>query len=214
MSSKLPNRVGRPRKHTNDRERWNAAQRARRSRLSATKSTKSKQNALFSSRTSEWYTPPEIYQPVLCSLGREQFDCDPASPSLTGPIPAQIRFTRKEDGLKQAWYGVIWLNPPYGRQLTSWIQKAITEIRAGRAEIIYLLVPARTDTAWWHDAVAAGATAQFLKGRIRFLKENGTVGDTSPFPSVLLRFHRSPQDSEREGFLDDGMATTPQSSSE
>lgn len=187
MSSKSPRPVGRPRKYATDRDRWKAAQEACRARR---KQQKVKRPAVFSSASEEWYTPPELIEEVLAEIGGNEFDCDPASPRTDGPIPARIHFTRKENGLLHPWVGIVWLNPPYGRQLPAWVQKAISEIRTGQAEIIYLLVPSRTDTRWWHDLMAAGASVQYLKGRIRFLKENGERGDASPFPSVLLRLCR------------------------
>lgn len=210
MSSKLPKRVGRPRKYANDRERWKAAQKACRARR---KQQKMKQAALFSSTSQEWYTPPELIEGVLAEIGRMEFDCDPASPRTDGPIPARTHYTRKENGLLQPWVGIVWLNPPYGRQLAAWVHKAIAEIRARRAEIIYLLVPSRTDTLWWHDLMAAGATVQYLKGRIRFLRKNGERGDASPFPSVLLRLRQPAyKDTESGALLDGIMAATPQPS--
>ncbi|MFA7496667.1 MAG: DNA N-6-adenine-methyltransferase [Acidithiobacillus sp.] len=183
MSSKPPKKPGRPRIHATDQDRWRAAQHARRKRLRS----RNPQAALFSSKSAEWYTPPQIIQEVLTALGRDQFDLDPASPRRDGPIPAKVRFTQAEDGLIQPWFGVVWLNPPYGRNLSQWIQKTIHEVQAGHVLQVILLVPVRSDTQWWWALREAGGQIEHLRGRVRFLRADGTVGTASPFPSALIR---------------------------
>ena len=185
MSSKSPRKVGRPRKYPTDRARWRASQQAHRERLRL-ENQANKSPVIFSSKSWEWYTPPDLIESVLRFWGILEFDCDPASPRVDGPVPAKIRYTIREDGLSQPWMGKVWLNPPYGRQLGLWVQKAIAEVQTGRAEVVCLLIPGRTDTRWWHSLMDAGAQFHFLPGRIRFLRENGEPGDASPFPSVLV----------------------------
>ncbi|WP_215844542.1 phage N-6-adenine-methyltransferase [Acidithiobacillus montserratensis] len=182
-------KVGRPRVHASDRERWRAAQQARRKRL---KQKNQRHQGLFSSLSQEWYTPPEIYRPILSALQREDFDCDPASPHLDGPIPAQVRFTATENGLLQPWHGVVWLNPPYGRAIRLWVQKALQEVQQGRADCIILLVPVRSDTQWWWALMEAGAEVAYLRGRIRFLQANGERAAASPFPSAIVTLRLRP----------------------
>jgi hypothetical protein len=76
------------------------------------------------------------------------------------------------------------VNPPYGRQIGGWMAKAASEATARRAKLVIALVPARTDTEWWHTSVvAAGASVTMLKGRLKFGGEGGTV---APFPSALV----------------------------
>jgi DNA N-6-adenine-methyltransferase (Dam) len=86
-------------------------------------------------------------------------------------------FTRKENGLAQPWQGRVFCNPPYGREIGRWVQKAWQSAQAGACELVVCLVPARVDTAWWHDygalvkcdsCAAACASAEQIPTR-RFL---------------------------------------------
>lgn len=195
------NNGGRPRKHPDIRTAWAAASKAYRERQ---KWQLTKFKPLMSSASEDWFTPSEIYLPVLARLGRDAFDLDPCSPSRDGPIPALKRFTKEDDGLRQPWQGLVWCNPPYGREIRKWIDKAISEYQAG-ADII-LLVPARTDTQWWHHLMDAGGRPEFLKGRIRFLRPDGTPGAASPFPSALVYLMHLPSNANSSR-MDKGMAS-------
>lgn len=186
MSSQSPRTSGRPRIHADDRERWRAAQRARRKRLRQS----NRHHVLHSSASEEWFTPPHVIDAVLASVNRSEFDLDPASPRRDGPIPAKVRLTKAEDGLMKRWFGLVWLNPPYGRKLPQWVRKSIHEVQAGHVRQVILLLPARTDTQWWWALMDAGGQVEFLRGRLRFLREDGGIGEASPFPSALVRLAR------------------------
>lgn len=73
---------------------------------------------------------------------------------------------QETDGLKQTWTAVRCMNPPYGREIGKWMHKALDSARAGA--VVVCLVPARTDTAWWHDTVMQGGQIRFLRGRLKF----------------------------------------------
>jgi phage N-6-adenine-methyltransferase len=99
------------------------------------------------------------------------------------------------DAMELSWFpsgGVpnepaIWLNPPYGRGLGDWMCKAKEESWSGNS--IYCLVPARTDTKWWHDNVMAGAReVHFIRGRVKFAHPETLVPykNAAPFPSALV----------------------------
>lgn len=75
--------------------------------------------------------------------------------------------------------GTIWLNPPYGRTIGAWVGKADSEARSGAA--IVCLVPARTDTNWWHN-YCIRHEIRFIKGRLKF----GNGKNSAPFPSALV----------------------------
>jgi len=75
----------------------------------------------------------------------------------------------------------VFINPPYGRQLKAWVAKAKAEVLCGNARTVVALVPARTDTRYWHEHIAGDATVFFLRGRLRF----GAAGAAAPFPSAL-----------------------------
>jgi phage N-6-adenine-methyltransferase len=127
-----------------------------------------------------WETPPEFLA-VLYKVFK-RFDLDPCSPRRTRPpVKARSYFTAEDDGLSLPWHGVVFVNPPYGRQLADWIAKARREVEHGNARVVVALIPARTDTQYWHEHVATSADVYFLKGRLRF----GEGSQSAPFPSAL-----------------------------
>jgi hypothetical protein len=91
-----------------------------------------------------------------------------------------MHYTAEDDGLSLPWHGVVFLNPPYGRGIAAWIAKARGEVEQGNARMVIALIPARTDTQYWHEHIAGRATAYFLKGRLRSRTQN------VPFPSALV----------------------------
>lgn len=139
--------------------------------MSAPTPRKKKHAALHSSASAEWYTPPDLLREIRAFLG--EIDLDPCpEPSAT-----LIRL----DGLAIPWRGRVYCNPPYGRQIGDWIAKAMSE----PLDEIVLLVPARTDTAWFQACFEH--TICFVRGRLRF--SGAKAG--APFPSALVyRGHR------------------------
>lgn len=137
----------------------------------------------------EYYTPRFIFE----ALGLV-FDLDPCHPFPRLPwTPVYEVYSLPEDGLALPWWGLVWLNPPYGRKHThAWLQKLAAH-GSGIA-----LVNARTDTAWFHEATATATAVCFLKGRVRFVdrfekpfqtlnKKTGEMEDGSPkVGSVLI----------------------------
>lgn len=105
-------------------------------------------------------------------------------------------YTKEQDGLAQTWRGRCWMNPPYGRGIGAWIRKAYESVQNGDCELVCCLIPARTDTAWWHDYVMQGGVVTFVRGRLKF------SGNTSnaPFPSAVCVFKRGilPNDNSTE----------------
>ena len=93
-------------------------------------------------------------------------------------------YTPKDDGLSKPWRGGVWCNPPYGREISSWVKKAYEESQKEYNSFVLMLLPARTDTIWWWDCVQGKATLFFIKGRVKFGDHN--VG--APFPSVLALY--------------------------
>lgn len=146
-----------------------------------------KRPAVWSSATVEWYTPESIFETIAAEHG--PFDLDPCADPRSPIWPlVPHHWTREDDGLAQPWLGRVFCNPPYGRAIAAWMRKAAAEVTAGRAHLVVCLVPARTDTAWWHEAKAAGAEAHYLAGRIRFVRQDGTPGDSAGFPSAVVVF--------------------------
>lgn len=128
-----------------------------------------------------WETPPNLLDDLYQVVG-SGFDLDPCSPTRRGPVRARLRYTAADNGLELPWRGKVFVNPPYGRQLSSWIAKGRAEAEAGRASLVVALVPARTDTRWWHDHVAARADVWLLRGRLSF----GDGLQAAPFPSAIV----------------------------
>jgi hypothetical protein len=133
----------------------------------------------FSSATPEHYTPQVIIDATRACMG--EIDLDPCSNSLTDPVvPAKRHFTADDDGLRWQWHGRIYMNPPYGRQIDSWIAKLCEEHEAGRVTEAIALVPARTDTQWWLRL--RDYPVCFIQGRLTF----GGNTDPAPFPSAVF----------------------------
>jgi len=89
-------------------------------------------------------------------------------------------FTEADNGLEQEWAGVVFCNPPYGKEITAWIEKAfLSSITEGTT--VVMLLPSRTDTAWWHDLCSQGEI-RFIRGRLSF------NGNKAPFPSAIVIF--------------------------
>jgi phage N-6-adenine-methyltransferase len=142
-----------------------------------------KQPVHFSSRSCEWATPPELFAALATEFG--PFDLDVCATPENAKCGRY--FTRADDGLRQRWSGRVWMNPPYGRAIGQWMERALEAARSGEAEAVVCLVPARTDTRWWHDYAAQGQV-RFLPGRVRF--SGGK--NSAPFPSAVVMFRNAP----------------------
>ncbi len=81
----------------------------------------------------------------------------------------------------------VFCNPPYGREIGKWVQKAFEEARGGYP--IVLLIPARTDTAYFHDYIYGKAEIRFVRGRLRFTDDDGNAADPAPFPSMVVIYN-------------------------
>ena len=134
-------------------------------------------NALYSSRSDEWETPQDLFDRLDAEF---HFDLDVCA--LPTNAKCSRFFTPDDDGLKQIWRGNVWCNPPYGRDITKWLDKAEREIKTN-ANIIVLLVHARTDTKWFHRYLyqKPNVELRFVKGRLKF----GGADNNAPFPSMI-----------------------------
>lgn len=134
-------------------------------------------NVLYSSKSGVWETP----QPFFDELDREfQFNLDACA--LPENAKCSNYYTPEQDGLVQPWYGTVWCNPPYGRSVWQWVDKAQREVTVGGAETVVMLLPSRTDTIWFHKYLynKNNVELRFVKGRLHF----GSA-DRSPFPSLV-----------------------------
>ena len=136
--------------------------------------------AMFSSTTNEWETPQDFFD----KLNEEfNFTLDPCAT----PQNAKCKkfYTIKEDGLKQNWQGeTVFCNPPYGRAIKDWVRKCYEESKKPNT-IVVMLIPARTDTTYFHDYIYKKARdIRFVKGRLKF----GNSKNSAPFPSMVVVF--------------------------
>lgn len=132
---------------------------------------------LFTSRSDDWATPQPLFDSLNAEFG--PFDVDVCADAENRKC---VRYwDRDADGLAQDWRGLnCWMNPPYGREIAGWVRKAAT----GGARRVVALLPARTDTAYWHDYVIPYASEiRFLRGRVRFSGKG-----PAPFPSAVVVF--------------------------
>lgn len=131
----------------------------------------------FSSATDLWATPQSLFDELNVEFAFTLDVCATADNAKCGAY-----FTRDQDGLSQPWIGVCWMNPPYGRDIGRWVRKAYESSLNGTT--VVCLIPARTDTRWWHDYVTHADETRFVRGRLRF--GNATAG--APFPSAIVVF--------------------------
>lgn len=136
-------------------------------------------NVHFSSKTDLWSTPQNFFD-VYDEAYKFELDV------CASPENAKCKryFTKEDDGLRQKWSGVCWMNPPYGREIGKWVQKAYESSVENGATVVCLL-PARTDTRWWHEYCAKGKVT-FIRGRLKF----GGSNNSAPFPSAIVVFER------------------------
>ena len=132
-------------------------------------------NVHFSSATDLHATPQDFFDRLDAEFG---FDLDVcASPENA---KCTIYFTKEDDGLSRDWTGVVWMNPPYGREIGRWLRKANESVKDNGATVV-CLVPARTDTNWWHEYVIKHEV-RFVRGRLKF----GNAKNSAPFPSAVV----------------------------
>ena len=131
----------------------------------------------FSSATDQWPTPQFLFDALDAEFAFELDVCASAEHAK-----CKRYFSPEVDGLKQLWVGNCWMNPPYGRGIGLWVQKAHESAQQGA--LVCCLLPARTDTKWWHRYVMRASEVRFLSGRLRF--GNATSG--APFPSAIVIF--------------------------
>jgi transcriptional regulator with XRE-family HTH domain len=130
-----------------------------------------------------WTTPPDILDRLYAVVGGP-FSLDPCSPTAdrrSAPVRARIHYTMEDDGLIREWHGSVFCNPPYGRQIANWTAKCRCSVESGSADLVIALLPARSDTSWWHRDVAGRADVFLLRGRLAF----GDGVQSAPFASAL-----------------------------
>lgn len=134
-------------------------------------------DACLSSKSTTWETPQEFFDKLNTEFGFEIDVC-----ATNDNAKCNTYFTPERNGLKQNWQGICWMNPPYGREIGKWVKKAYESTQDGAT--VVCLLPARTDTAWWHDYVMKAHDIRFVRGRLKF----GGCKDNAPFPNAVVVF--------------------------
>ena len=135
-------------------------------------------DVMFSSKTDQWSTPQEFFD----KLNEEfQFTLDPCADAQNHKC--EKFYAKEQDGLVQSWSGErVFCNPPYGRELPKWVKKCYDESKKGA--LVVMLIPARTDTSYFHDYIYGKAEIRFIRGRLKF----GDSKQSAPFPSMVVVF--------------------------
>ena len=137
---------------------------------------------MLSSNSMEWGTPQDFYD----KLNKEfNFTLDPCASSETAKCKKY--YTVKDDGLKQSWNDeIVFCNPPYGKEIKYWVEKCSKEAKK-KNTLVVMLIPARTDTIYFHKYIYKKAKIRFIKGRLKFCGKQKGSG-SAPFPSMLVIF--------------------------
>ena len=132
---------------------------------------------MFSNKTDLWSTPQDLFD----ELNKEfNFTLDPCATDENHKCSKY--YTIKQNGLLQDWTkDAVFCNPPYGREIGKWVKKAY---ESKRSNPIVMLLPARTDTKWFHEYIYNYAEIRFIKGRLKF----GDCKNSAPFPSMIVIF--------------------------
>lgn len=139
-------------------------------------------------KTTEWETPQELMKELHIEFG--YFELDPCAKYENTKAP--VWFDKETNGLKKGWFDNVFCNPPHD-QIMEFVRKAFHEMYKpdSQCSLIVMLLPARTDTKWFHDYIYHQRTIElrFLKGRLRFKNETGH-SVAAPFPSMLAIFRK------------------------
>lgn len=131
------------------------------------------------------FTSPAIIEPVEASFGK--IDFDPCWHPASAVAPTKYLDVRQgDDGLRDAWSGrVAFVNPPWSAQ-KKWLERAHDQWRKGNVWTVVCLVPAKTDTKFFHDVLSKDADVYFIEGRPRFFREDGTSEPTMVSTMVVM----------------------------
>lgn len=139
-------------------------------------------DVMFSSKTDMWGTPQTLFDELNSEF---HFSLDVCA--IPENAKCEKYYSPEVDGLRQSWIvsnGAVWCNPPYGREIGKWVQKASETATCGQT--IVMLLPARTDTKWFHEYIYKKdfVEIRFLRGRLKF----GNSENSAPFPSMVVVF--------------------------
>lgn len=135
--------------------------------------------ACLTSNSNEWATPAATFRELDAEF---HFNLDPCSTDENAKC--KQHYTLKDNGLAQDWGGCrVFCNPPYGKEIGKWVRKCYEESQKPDT-LVVMLIPARTDTSYFHDYIYHKAQIRFLRGRLHF---NESL-QGAPFPSMIVVF--------------------------
>jgi phage N-6-adenine-methyltransferase len=137
-------------------------------------------SGLYSSATDDWGTPQALFDEL-----NDEFSFTLDACASAHNFKVDVYFTKEDNALVQDWVGTVWMNPPYGRTIGKWMAKAYAASQTGAT--VVCLVPARTDTIWWHNYAIKGEV-RFIKGRLKFEQPGFAKNSSAPFPSAIVIF--------------------------
>lgn len=132
---------------------------------------------MFTSTTDLWETPQAFFDQLNAEFCFSLDAC-----ALPWNAKCERYYTPEQDGLSQIWTGVVWCNPPYGRKIGKWVEKAASSVAEGAT--VVMLLPARTDTQWFHRYIYHQAEIRFVPGRLKFVGAKWNA----PFPCMVVIF--------------------------
>ena len=136
-------------------------------------------SVIFSSKNDVWETPQAFFDTL-----NEEFQFTLDTCALPENAKCRMFFTPQDDSLVQDWSGhTVFCNPPYGRKIAAWVEKCYFESRKEKTKVV-MLIPARTDTVYFHKYIYEIAEIRFIKGRLKF----GNAQHGAPFPSMIVVF--------------------------
>lgn len=137
---------------------------------------------MLSSKDMDWETPQNVFDALNTEFN---FTLDPCATKETAKCKKY--FTPEIDGLKQSWQGErVFCNPPYGSEIKKWVKKCWEESQKENT-LVVMLIPARTDTIYFHQYIYPLAEMRFIKGRLKFGGKQRGSG-SAPFPSMIVVF--------------------------
>lgn len=134
---------------------------------------------LFTSKKHDYSTPQDFFDKLDAEF---HFTLDPCATKENAKC--ETYYTPEQNGLALAWFGRVFMNPPYGREISKWMKKAYEECKIhNHCKLVVCLVPSRTDTKWWFNYVMKADEIRYVKGRLRFDGKS-----LAPFPSAVVIF--------------------------
>lgn len=137
-----------------------------------------------SSKKQDWETPQHLFDRLN---NVHNFTLDAAATPNNAKVSNY--YTEEDNALDKDWQGRVFVNPPYGREIKQWVKKAHDESLKKHNECVVMIIPARTDTSYWHDYIFHKANIDFLRGRLKF-EVDGKPKAPAPFPSAVITFRK------------------------